>query len=307
MNPLVTAAWRRAPSGPPAWAARWALAACPAPKLLRAAATAVAGTPVTVPPARWARYSEANTLPITATPSVPPSSLVASLTAEPAPACSGRTSTPPAAPTRPYHHGDLYNALLDAATELAREGGPDAVVLRGAARQVGVSHNAGYRHFASRDVLLEAVAHRGLARLADTVDAVIERTSAATHPETGDPKTAAWALLRATGQGYLNFALAEPGLFRTAFVTTADPQRQSNSEARGRKGRTAWEQLTDAVDGLVTAGAVSPGRRVNAEMVAWSTVHGLAVLATDGPLRWSTREEIDAVLDRACEVLADGL
>jgi AcrR family transcriptional regulator len=56
-----------------------------------------------------------------------------------------------------YHHGDLPNALADAATNLARSGGPEAVVLREAARQVGVSAAAAYRHYVGHGELLAAV------------------------------------------------------------------------------------------------------------------------------------------------------
>ena len=60
-------------------------------------------------------------------------------------------------PRSTYHHGDLRRALLEAGTDLAREGGPDKVVLREATRRVGVSANAAYRHFADRDALLDEV------------------------------------------------------------------------------------------------------------------------------------------------------
>ena len=63
-----------------------------------------------------------------------------------------------------YHHGDLANALAAAAAQLAREGGPDAVVLREAARRVGVSATAAYRHFASHNDLFEEVAKFRAAR-----------------------------------------------------------------------------------------------------------------------------------------------
>ena len=62
-----------------------------------------------------------------------------------------------------YHHGDLPNALADAATDLARGGGPEAVVLREAARRVGVSAAAAYRHYVGHCELLQAVKHRALA------------------------------------------------------------------------------------------------------------------------------------------------
>ena len=66
----------------------------------------------------------------------------------------------------PYHHGDLRNALVTQATALARAGGPDAVVLREAARRVGVSPSAAYRHFPNREGLLAAVASRAREALA---------------------------------------------------------------------------------------------------------------------------------------------
>ena len=67
---------------------------------------------------------------------------------------------------RRYHHGDLANALTAAATELARDGGPEAVVLREAARKVGVSATAAYRHFAGHGDLIHAVKELAQERLA---------------------------------------------------------------------------------------------------------------------------------------------
>ena len=58
---------------------------------------------------------------------------------------------------KPYHHGALHSALIEASIALAREGGPDRVILREAARAAGVSHSAAYRHFADRDALLAEV------------------------------------------------------------------------------------------------------------------------------------------------------
>ncbi len=65
-----------------------------------------------------------------------------------------------------YRHGDLRRALLEAGTELARGGGPEAVVLREATRRVGVAPSAAYRHFADRRALLDAVCSASQAALA---------------------------------------------------------------------------------------------------------------------------------------------
>ena len=136
-------------------------------------------------------------------------------------------SVRPATPRGRYHHGDLANALTVAATQLAREGGPEAVVLREAARSVGVSATAAYRHFAGHGDLIHAVKERAQAALADRMRAEL----AAGEPET-DPARDALRRLFAIGIGYLNFALTEPGLFRTAFC-------RGGPRVRGSAGRHA--------------------------------------------------------------------
>ena len=68
-----------------------------------------------------------------------------------------------------YHHGNLRQALLEHAVQLAREGGPEAVVLRDVQRMAAVSNSAAYRHYADRDALLAAVTEYAETRLADAM------------------------------------------------------------------------------------------------------------------------------------------
>src|SRR6202795_1766143 len=84
------------------------------------------------------------------------------------------TSDPPPARST-YRHGDLRRALLEAGIELARDGGPDAVVLREATRRAGVVPNAAYRHFASRHELLQAVSAAPLSALAVAMETELAR------------------------------------------------------------------------------------------------------------------------------------
>ncbi|CAM5392049.1 hypothetical protein STENM327S_09511 [Streptomyces tendae] len=158
------------------------------------------------------------------------------------------------APRDTYRHGDLRNALIAAGVELAREGGPDAVVLREATRRVGVAPNAAYRHFADRRALLAAVSQAGLAELARTMER-----------EPAGAASCARARLRALARGYLAFAQSEPGLFRAAFATTGMADTDTG-EAAGTGGRTAYRLLSEALDDLATTGALCsrtpPGRRV---------------------------------------------
>ncbi|WP_066039067.1 TetR/AcrR family transcriptional regulator [Herbiconiux solani] len=209
--------------------------------------------------------------------------------------------TPASQPRRTYRHGDLREALLDAGIEMAREGGPDAVVLREATRRAGVSPNAAYRHFADREALLHAVSDACLGFAADRIE-----QSVAEVPE-GDPVDTARALLRAVGTGYIAFAREEPGLFRTAFSVPDNLQRAAEPAKAGRNGRTPFQLVGFALDALVDAGVLPRERRENAEFLAWATVHGLGMLVIDGPLRGLDDRMIDYATARLLDMVDRGL
>ncbi|MEV5875942.1 TetR/AcrR family transcriptional regulator [Streptomyces sp. NPDC052101] len=179
-----------------------------------------------------------------------------------------------------YRHGDLRNALIRAGLELARAGGPEAVVLRAVTREAGVVPNAAYRHFADRAALLHVVSQAAMAQVARTMEA-----EQAALPPAADATAAARARFRAVGTGYLRFAQEEPGLFRTAFHVPGDMTHAAADDAAGSSGQTPFELLGAALDGLVETGVLPEDRRPGAEFLAWSAVHGLAVLLIDGPLR----------------------
>jgi hypothetical protein len=105
---------------------------------------------------------------------------------------------------------------------------------------------------------------------------------------TGSPQERARARLREIGRAYVEFALAEPGLFAVAFAT---------SETKGEMVEPdPYTQLGAALDGLVAVGAMDRARRPGAETVCWSAVHGFAVLNLEGPLRELPEAERDAEL-----------
>jgi AcrR family transcriptional regulator len=198
-----------------------------------------------------------------------------------------------------YHHGDLRNALTDAATELAIAGGPEAVVLREAARHVGVSATAAYRHFAGHAELIHAVKERALARLAASMQAELDKLT-----PTGDPAADAAQQLLALGRGYLRFADTQSGLFRIAFD---DRDREVQVEKHGPSQDSAYLLLSGAVDDLVSAGVLPESRRPHTETVIWSVVHGLAMLLQDGPLREMPESERVAAFARVGEIILHGI
>jgi AcrR family transcriptional regulator len=167
--------------------------------------------------------------------------------------------------------------LLAAGIELARLGGPDAVVLREATRIVGVAPNAAYRHFADRDELLAAVCGEAMRRLAARMAARV----AAVRGDRADPH-AARERLGAVGAAYLAFAREEPGLFATAFAV---PRQHDYDSLPGGTELIPLEQLRARLDELVEAGVIDRSLRPGLEYAIWSAVHGLAVLTGQGPLR----------------------
>ena len=190
----------------------------------------------------------------------------------------------------PYHHGDLRNALIGAAAELAGQGGPGAVTIRAAARKVGVTPTAAYRHFTGHEDLLTAAKDLSLDRMAD---AMRNRLAAlATDP---DPARAAMARLEAIGRGYVDFALSEPGLFRTAFCRNPDKPRDLHDPDGPHT------MLTKSVDDLIAVGFFREEARLGAEISAWSLVHGLSMLLLDGPLANLPAVEQQAVVDQTID------
>lgn len=198
-----------------------------------------------------------------------------------------------------YHHGNLPAALAAAAARLARDGGPEAVVLREAARQVGVSATAAYRHFANHDDLLHAVKEQAMAGLAARMEAEI-----AAAPDLADPVADALRKLRAIGVGYVRYAVAEPGLFRTAFCRTDKPAVIAGPDPSATR---PFQLLTQILDTLAEHGRIGAGRRPFAEFAAWAAVHGLAVLVIDGPLAGMPEAAREAAIGRTVDMVIDGL
>jgi AcrR family transcriptional regulator len=184
-----------------------------------------------------------------------------------------------------YHHGALDEALVTAALAHARSNGPGSLSVRLLAAEVGVSPAAVYRHFSGLEALVSATAQAAREELARSLLAARER------PTTG--RTASRRALRrleAVGRAYVEFALAEPRLFETAFTPcSVTPERP---DAPG-----AWQVLLDCVSDLVASEAIDERVAVDAPLIAWSAVHGLATILVRTP----TPDAIDA--DRAIEAV----
>ena len=158
---------------------------------------------------------------------------------------------------RPYHHGDLRRALLDAAVEAVAEVGPAAVSLRDLARRTGVSHAAPTHHFGDKAGLLTAVAADGFRRLAATLRETYEATGSFLE----------------VGVAYVRFAVTHRAhfevMFRPELYRTDDPELiRAREQARSLLYPPAAE----------AANSPNGGGDIRAGVAAWSLVHGLATL-----------------------------
>ena len=163
-----------------------------------------------------------------------------------------------------YHHGNLRQALLQAGEHELAERGIEGFSLRGVAKRAGVSHAAPAHHFADANALLSALAAIGFERFLATQLARQKQAPA-------DPV----AQLAAAGLGYVDFATANPALFRLMFASDrpdfADPKVKLAADA-------ALQHLVNGVSQLPSAAPRTHEQTMLHAMTVWAMVHGLADL-----------------------------
>ena len=164
------------------------------------------------------------------------------------------------AQARPYHHGDLSRALVEAARRILEAEGAAALSLRAVAREAGVSPAAPYHHFKDKTELLEAVAVGGWEAMSQ---AIAEARRSSSHPE---------AALNAIGLAYVKFARDNPALYRLMYDTSRD---RTSMPEHDKEGESGYNEVQRA---LVDAGA-DPSDELElqlATVASWCAVHGLA-------------------------------
>jgi len=211
-----------------------------------------------------------------------------------------RSPSPPAPEPRAYHHGNLREALIEAAVELIERDGLDKLSVREAAKRAGVSPGAPFRHFATKTALLTAVAEQATQRLRMHVEEAVAAASEA-------PPLARFG---AIGHAYIEWARANPTHFRViserSLIDYDDsPTLRSDNE----KIRTQMRKLFDeafAQSGSTTNAADA----AHAQIAARALVYGLARMAVDGHFpewslsRQSTAKTMAGTLDFFMSLLA---
>jgi AcrR family transcriptional regulator len=197
---------------------------------------------------------------------------------------------------RPDHHGDLRRALVEAALDLVRARGPEGFTLREAARHVGVSQTAPYRHFPTKDALLAAVAEEGFRELHRRLEAIA--TSAGPDPL---PR------LRALGEATFEFYVADGPRFRVMFGPAS--ARKDRYPALAEAWGSVNALLREALVACQRAGEIRDGDPLEIGLATAAMVHGLAALVADGQLGGAATDLDSAreIYRRARAVLFRGL
>ena len=192
---------------------------------------------------------------------------------------------------RPYHHGDLRQALVRSALEILSEAGVGGLSLRAAARRARVSAMAPYRHFADKEALLAAVAEYGFRELAARLTAA---TATAADRRGG---------LAALGVAYVLFACDQPSLFKLMFGPTIE--KKSAHPALDDAGCACFNALRQAVAAAKFFEGDPDGGDVS--LACWSLVHGLSALIVEGRLVEYDSDPAEAVAVRLTRQQSDSL
>ena len=198
---------------------------------------------------------------------------------------------------KPYHHGDLRRVLIDAALQLVSEGGTEAVSVREAARRAGVSSGAPFRHFSSRDALINAVAEEAQRRFRAEIEAALSKAP------TGD----ALGRFRCLGLAYLRWAIRNPTHFEII-----SSRRFFDHDRSGAVSRDNAELIDLTERTLAEAAAAGQLRSADPKQVqiaGRALVYGFARMNIDGHFpRWGVAgAEAERTAEAVIDLFIDGI
>lgn len=196
--------------------------------------------------------------------------------------------------SKTYHHGNLREALTEAAHNILATGGVEALSLRKVALKAGVSPTALYSHFKDKRALLALLSTRGFEELSAYMETETRKTDSAHDTDS--------ASLLSLARGYVKFAVENTELFRLMFGQEVGNLRDYPELAEA--GSKSYAMMADCVATQVNinGSAISP---TVAATAAWSLVHGLATLINNGRVSASTCGVVsnDEMIRQVCQTL----
>jgi len=173
---------------------------------------------------------------------------------------------------KPYHHGDLRNALIQAGLDLLAEGGVQELDLRKVARRAGVSHAAPYRHFADKQALIAAINEEGFQLLAERIRSTLREVS-------DEPVEQ----LLGVALAYVRFAKENPWLMREMFSGLTI--ERETFESLHTASKSVYRLYAEVIRRGQERGKIVDGDPTALAGVLWSVLHGLAMLIIENQMR----------------------
>ena len=173
---------------------------------------------------------------------------------------------------KPYHHGDLRHALIQAGLELLTEGGAASLDLRKVARKVGVSHSASYHHFPDKQSLIAAINEEGFHHLAQAIQDAVSNVSDSPFEQ-----------LQGIARAYLLFAQENSWLMREMFSGLTIKREAFSGLYAASKA--VFKLYVEVVKRGQEKGKIIDGDPGELASVLWSLLHGVAMLMIEHQMR----------------------
>jgi AcrR family transcriptional regulator len=195
-----------------------------------------------------------------------------------------------------YHHGNLREALVEAALGLIAEHGVAGLTMRSVGKTVGVSHAAPYRHFKDKEAILAAVATEGFVLMRDAMAAARDGAGSDLMER-----------LAVCGRAYIHFAVRHPSHYRVMFGP-ATRNKMEHPELLGAS-LEAFGIILGGIEEAQAAGLLRDGETIELGIVAWSQAHGLSMLLIDDlfELGEISDEALEGYAQRASDVIDTGI
>ena len=196
--------------------------------------------------------------------------------------------------TSNYHHGNLKEELLKQAVEIIHSDGIDALTLQVLATRLGTSRSAIYRHFSSKNELMQSVMRYGFELFDEKVAPIFLKK-----------EESVISRLKNMGKEYINFALTHPNLYRMLFGEKFQEMREESYDIEDEDETNGFHALISL---LMEGQELNQIRKEDAMLQAQTVhavVHGMASLCIDGHIR--VKDNIDNLFETSFNIITQGL
>lgn len=193
-----------------------------------------------------------------------------------------------------YHHGNLRESLIETALEMVEDEGVESITLRELTTRLGTSRSALYRHFDSKEALIQ-----------ELISAAFEQFDNVITPTLLQKEFDVVTRLSNMGHAYIGFALSKPAIFRMIFGHEFQETREENCDMNDESQKTGFHSLVALLVEGQESGIFKKDDPILQATVVWSMIHGLAILLIDGHVH--VKDNLEAIFKAGTQILYEGL